>query len=90
MWMVAVLKPAGNQAIKEVDVGMSEFLKNNEWASQHGLDGKLWTVDQRSVKLYLVVQSIVSLTKYSRTSVAQTGFGPRKLVPVKGNSSYPG
>lgn len=50
MWMVAVLKPVGRQSIREVDVGMSEFLKNNEWATQHGLDGKLWTVDHRFVE----------------------------------------
>ena len=47
--MVAILRPVGNQAIREVSVAMSEFLKNNEWASQHGLDGKIWTIDHRFV-----------------------------------------
>ena len=27
---------------------------------------------------------------YSRTSMAQTGFGPLKFVPAKGSSSHPG
>ena len=47
MWMVAALIPVGNQVVREIDIGMSEFLKNNEWATQHGLDGKMWNVDHR-------------------------------------------
>ena len=47
--MVAILKSVGSQAVRELSVGMSEFLKNNEWATQHGLDAKMWTVDHRLV-----------------------------------------
>ena len=45
--MVAVLQPVSSQAIREIDIGMSEFLKNNEWATQHDLDGRMINVDHR-------------------------------------------
>ena len=34
--------------------------------------------------------SLLNGKEYSETSVAQTGLGPRKFVPVKGSSSQPG
>ena len=39
-------------------------------------------------KLYALIRA--GIFKYSRTSVAQTGLGPWKVVPIKGSSSQSG
>jgi hypothetical protein len=45
--MVALLKPFSSEPIREVEVKISEFMKNNEWATMHDLDGRITASDQR-------------------------------------------
>ena len=46
-WMVAVLKPFSSEPVREVEVKVSEFMKNNEWATMHDLDGRILANEHR-------------------------------------------
>ncbi|KAL4229993.1 hypothetical protein ACF0H5_010381 [Mactra antiquata] len=46
-WMLTLLKPISKEPVKEIGVQISEFMKNNEWASMHSLDGKILAQDHR-------------------------------------------
>ena len=45
--MVAVLKPFSSEPVREVEVKVSEFMKNNEWATMHDLDGRILANEHR-------------------------------------------
>ena len=73
---------------------LSAFFKNSQ---TRWLMGKMLSENMvyRNRKQQTQISSIVFCChfvkqKYSRTSLARTGLGPRKLVPVKGSSSQPG
>ncbi|KAL3880091.1 hypothetical protein ACJMK2_032360 [Sinanodonta woodiana] len=47
VWMVAVCRPVSQALDQELSLTMSEFQKDNEWVSQHCLDGKILFTDHR-------------------------------------------
>lgn len=64
-WILALLKPFSQEPIREVDVKISEFMKNNEWASMHDLDSKIIANDHRASLFHgFLVSEILGKTPY--------------------------
>lgn len=45
--MIALMRPAKRDLVKDIEVKISEFTQSNEFASMHDLDSRILATEQR-------------------------------------------
>ncbi|XP_053400162.1 hypoxia-inducible factor 1-alpha-like [Mercenaria mercenaria] len=65
LWMIALLKPFSYEPIKDIEIKIAEFMKNNEWATMHDLDSRIVASDHRASLFHGYMPSeIIGKTPY--------------------------